>query len=275
MQSLSLREWDTVIRWCVLPGEGVPIVCLPGLSFAVVPNFLTLMTRPQFSGRRILLVDYVGSGLSGHSKSFGFSLDEHATSIAAVLDAACKELVHLLGYSMGGTVAVSVALMRPDLVFRLVVCEGNLKPGGGEASRRIAASDHGTFIVNDHPERMNSLAKAATSGEALPDFLGAARSRADPRGIHANALALVNLADDFEERFLALQVERHYVYGEQGLPKVLRSHSRFGLKASERRLPVVGVTRDNRDGAAQLAVSLGRESQRHARKGRQDSHFRP
>jgi pimeloyl-ACP methyl ester carboxylesterase len=114
MHSLSLREWDTVIRWCELPGEGVPIVCLPVLSFAAVPNFLTLMTRPQFRGRRILLVDYVGSGFSGHSESFGYSLGEHASSIAAVLDAACKEPVHLLGYSMGGAVAVSVALFSPD-----------------------------------------------------------------------------------------------------------------------------------------------------------------
>jgi hypothetical protein len=51
MRSLVLKEWNTVIRWCELPRDGVPIVCLPGLSFAAV-----------------------------HSESFGFSLDEHATS---------------------------------------------------------------------------------------------------------------------------------------------------------------------------------------------------
>lgn len=218
MRSLSLKEWNTVIRWCELPGEGVPIVCLPGLSFAAVPNFLPLMTQPQFRGRRILMIDYVGSGLSGHSESFGFSLDEHATSIAAVLDAACAEPVHLLGYSMGGAVAVSLALLRPDLVARLVVCEGNLKPGGGEASQRIAASKEDTYVAKDHPERMTSLAKAATEGATLPDFLWAARSGADPRGVYGNARALVDLADDFEERFLALPMERHYVYGEQGFP---------------------------------------------------------
>ena len=65
---------------------------------------------------------------------------------------------------------------------------------------------------------MSGLAKAAADGAALPDFLWAARSGADPRGVHANARALVDLADDFEERFLALPLERHYVYGEQGFP---------------------------------------------------------
>lgn len=218
MRSLSLRNWNTVIRWCELPGEGVPIVCLPGLSLAAVPNFLSLVTQPQFRGRRVLMVDYVGSGFSGHSESFGFSLDEHGRSIAAVPDAACAEPVHLLGYSMGGAVAISVALSRPDLVSRLVVCEGNLKPGGGEASRRIAASDRDTFIATDDPEWMNGLAKAAVDGAALPDFLWAASCGADPRGVHANARALVDLADDFEDRFLALRLERHYVYGGQGFP---------------------------------------------------------
>lgn len=218
MRSLPLKQWNTVIRWCEIPGDGVPIVCLPGLSFGAVPNFLSLMTQSQFQGRRILMVDYVGSGFSGHSESFGFSLGEHATSVAAVLDTACMEPVHLLGYSMGGTVAVALALSRPDLVSRLVVCEGNLQPGGGEASRRIAASERDAFLATHYPDRMNNLAKAATAGDALADFLWAARSGADPRGVHGNARALVDLADDFEERFLALPLQRHYVYGEQGFP---------------------------------------------------------
>jgi hypothetical protein len=45
-----------------LPGKGVPIVCLPGLSFAAVPNFLPLVTQPQFRGRRILMVAFARYG---------------------------------------------------------------------------------------------------------------------------------------------------------------------------------------------------------------------
>lgn len=218
MHSLPLKEFDTVIRWCELPGDGIPVVCLPALSFAAVPNFLPLVTQPEFRGRRILLIDFVGSGFSGHSESFGFSLDEHSKTIAEVLEVACADPVHLIGHSMGGSVAVSLAFSRPDLVSRVIVCEGNLKPGGGEASRQIAASDKHTFVSTSHPERMKSLAKAAVDGDAFAGFLWAARSGADPRGIHGNARALVELAEDFEQRFLALPMDRHFVYGEEGFP---------------------------------------------------------
>ena len=218
MGSVSLTEWNTVIRWSELPGEGVPIVCLPSIGFAAIPNFLPLVTQPEFRGRRILMIDYVGSGYSGHSESFGFSLEEHSRSIAAVMDAACLEPAHLLGYSMGGAVAISVALARPDLVSKLVICEGNLKPGGGEVSRRIVSSDQDTFVSKDHPERMKGLAEAAFNGDAFADVLWMARFGADPKGIYRNACALIELADDFEERFLSLPMERHFVYGEQGFP---------------------------------------------------------
>ena len=216
--SIALAEWNTVIRWCELPGEGPPLVCLPGLSFAAIPNLLPLMTQPEFRGRRILMIDYVGSGYSGHSESFGFGLKEHSQSIATVMEATCSEPAHLLGYSMGGAVAISVALARPDLVSKLVICEGNLKPGGGEASKRIASSDQDTFISKDHPERMKRLSEAALNGDAFSDFMCMSRTEADPRGIHGNARALVELADDFVERFLSLTMERHYIYGEEGFP---------------------------------------------------------
>ena len=218
MHSLPLKEWNTVIRWCELPGDGIPIVCLPALSFAAVPNFLPLVTKPQFHGRRILMIDFVGSGYSGHSENFGFSLQEHSETIALVLEAAGIGSAHFLGHSMGGAVAIELAFSRPDLVSRLIVCEGNLKPGGGEASRQIAATDQNKFISTTYPKRVRSLAEAAVNGDAFSDFLSAARSGADSRGVHGNSCALVGLAEDFEERFLALPMERHFVYGEEGFP---------------------------------------------------------
>ena len=218
MHSLRLEKWNTFIRWCELPGEGEPIVCLPGLSFAAVPNFLPLATQPEFRGRRILLVDYIGSGLSGHSETFGFTLEEHADSISAVLDAVDCGPACLLGHSMGGTVAIAIALARPDLVSRLIVCEGNLTPGGGGASRAIAATDEAEFISTGFAERMKAMAESALNGSAFADAICAARTGADPRGVHGNSRALVHLPDGFQEQFAAMKTERHFVYGEKTFP---------------------------------------------------------
>ena len=219
MQSLYLKRWDCFIRWCEVPGDGPPVVCLPGLSFAAVPNFLPFVLQPGFRGRRMLMVDYVGSGLSGHSDSFGYGLDDHAEAVAAVLEALDCGPVCVLGHSMGGSVGIALAMARPDLVSKLIVCEGNLSPGGGVASRVIAAQDAAEFVASGFAARMADMEQAAREGSAFATFLCGARTGADPRGVHGNARALVELPADFEARFLALPVERHFVYGEETFPK--------------------------------------------------------
>ena len=103
MHNLALPKWDTVIRWSELPGEGVPVLCLPGLSSAALPTFLPMMMQPGLRGRRALMVDYIGSGLSGHSALFGSSLAEHVEAVVAVLEAAGTGPVGVLGHSMGGS----------------------------------------------------------------------------------------------------------------------------------------------------------------------------
>lgn len=218
MKSLMLEKWATVIRWHDLPGTGLPIVCLPGLSFAAVPNFLALLMQPGLRGRRALMIDYVGSGFSGRSDSFGYGLADHAETVAAVLDAAGTGAACLLGHSMGGSVAVQLAFDRPDLVARLVVCEGNLTPGGGVATRRFSALAEAAFVETGFARFAAGWHEAAMRGDALMDFISGARSGADPRGLHANSRALVNLPADFLDRFLALAVERHFVWGERTFP---------------------------------------------------------
>lgn len=218
MHSLTLPNWDSVIRWSEVPGDGPAIACLPGLSFAALPNFLPLMTEPEFRGRRALLIDYIGSGLSGHSARFGSSLPEHAEAVAAVLDAAGTGAACVLGYSMGGSVGIALALARPDLVARLVVCEGNLTPGGGATTRRIAAMDRQDFVARGHAKMAAARRGAVMAGDVFANFLDAAWRGADPGALFDNSVALVDLEAGFQERFLALPTERHFVYGAATFP---------------------------------------------------------
>jgi len=69
----------------------------------------------------LILADLRGSGRS--SKPHGpYSISGFAVDLWALLDALGIETAALLGFSLGGAVAIEMALMRPARVRRLIVC---------------------------------------------------------------------------------------------------------------------------------------------------------
>lgn len=70
---------------------------------------------------RVLLVDLPDHGRSPRTE--GFDYLDYADRVAALLDADGGDPVALVGHSMGGKVAMLVALRRPELVERLVVVD--------------------------------------------------------------------------------------------------------------------------------------------------------
>lgn len=74
--------------------------------------------------RRIPGMEMIAIDLPGHDRSPGparDSIDDYARDVLAVLDALQHERVYLLGHSMGGAVAMTVALMQPERVRGLVL----------------------------------------------------------------------------------------------------------------------------------------------------------
>lgn len=69
---------------------------------------------------RVLAIDLRGSGLSRGSTS-AFSIDELASDVLHVLDEAGLASAHIVGFSLGGTVAQAIALKAPRRVDRLVL----------------------------------------------------------------------------------------------------------------------------------------------------------
>ena len=193
------------------------MVYLPGLSIPSILNFLPVVTHPGLAGRHATLVDNLGTGLSDHPTGFSYSMEDHAETVAEILDSEQLSGCTVVGHSMGGTVAIMLALKRPDLVANLIVGEPNLTPGGGPATSHIASFSRDDYVSKIYPEELGQWRKGAIAGDPMNAFLLSAWGTADPSGLHGNSMSLVNLDDAFKNRYLSLPIRRTYIYGEHSL----------------------------------------------------------
>ncbi len=73
-------------------------------------------------GRRAVAVDLLGHGLSEAPRDPGrYSMPQVVADLVALLDAVGERRADVLGYSMGGRVALHLALRAPDRIRRLVL----------------------------------------------------------------------------------------------------------------------------------------------------------
>jgi pimeloyl-ACP methyl ester carboxylesterase len=106
-------------------GEGPPLLLIAGLGYAVwcwTRNLDELAAR-----HRTIAFDNRGSGRSPKPPG-PYSIEELADDAAWVLESRRVERAHVLGHSMGGFVALTLAVRRPELVDRLVLVATS--PGG-------------------------------------------------------------------------------------------------------------------------------------------------
>jgi len=219
MKSLYLREWKAFIRYYDISGEGDTLVYLPALSFLAIANFLPVATHPKMPDHRAILIDNLGAGFSDHSESFGYTMEEHAQTVANILDHENIKSATVVGHSMGGTIAILLALSRPDLVSNLIVGEGNISPGGGAATRSIASHSKNEYVEKVFPNSRADRFQAAIDGDAMAVRICGLWSTVNATGLYWNSKALVELDPSIKERFLNLTIPCTFVYGEKSLPR--------------------------------------------------------
>ena len=98
-------------------GSGTPVLFVAGQ--AVDHHSWQLAAPPLADGRRLIVFDHRGTGLSGSAGPF--TTRDLADDARAVLDAADVDRAHVVGHSMGGRVAQWLAVDRPERVHRLVL----------------------------------------------------------------------------------------------------------------------------------------------------------
>lgn len=158
---------------------------LHGLGSSSTHDFPEIATHPALAAtdHRSLLVDLLGFGYSDRPTDFTYSLEAHAATVAAVLDAEGVTGAEIVGHSMGGSVALALAASRPGLVGSLTLAEANLRAGGGEWSGKIAEWREEEFLSRGYGE--------FAAAETDPGYLTTLRLAA-PYALHRSAVGLVH-----------------------------------------------------------------------------------
>jgi pimeloyl-ACP methyl ester carboxylesterase len=207
MKQAEFDSKGSRIRWTETPGAEPARVYVHGLGSVSAVYHAHIAARPELAGRRSLFVDLPGHGISDRPDDFGYTLDDHADALAAVLDAAGLTGAELIAHSMGGAVAVVLAHRRPGLVSRLVLTEANLDafPPPTAGSSGIASYGEDEFVEGGYARVL----------EKVGPLWAATMRLADPRALHRTAVGLRRGSDPVMRTVLrGLTVDRVYLQGE-------------------------------------------------------------
>ncbi|RJK94848.1 alpha/beta fold hydrolase [Vallicoccus soli] len=194
---------------------GTPLLLLHGGLFDIDLQFGALL--PGLSGgRRVVAVDLQGHGRTGDVDrpltSAGLASD-----VVGVLEHLGIGQVDLFGFSVGGAVALRLAIEQPQLVRRLVVSSVSYHPDGDRPENAEAVGAMTVDMIAGTPMEQEYRRKAPDPGrlQDLLDKLGAfdegfpGWSDEDVRGIAAPTLITVGDCDmvtlEHAVRFLRLR----------------------------------------------------------------------
>lgn len=109
-------------------GEGTPVVLICGLGGG--SDSYAGIIKPIAERHRILAFDNRGAGRSDKPET-PYSIEQMAADIIGLMEATGFARASILGISMGGRIALSLTLTRPDLVEKLLLVSTSARSDGG------------------------------------------------------------------------------------------------------------------------------------------------
>ncbi|WP_417068747.1 alpha/beta fold hydrolase [Niveibacterium terrae] len=213
MRRFFSEKAQASVAYADMPGEAGVILFIHGLGCSGIHDYSEVATQPALAAYRRLLVDLPGYGFSDKPAAFSYSVEDQAGVLAELIEALGIPRLAVFGHSMGGAIAISLCARVAERVEALIITEGNLDPGGGFASLRIAQTREDDYIGRQHcawvdEERAKgNLAWAATLAAA------------SPLAVHRSAASLVEgCAVSWREQLAGFAFPRHYLIGERSLP---------------------------------------------------------
>lgn len=123
-------------------GTGAPLVVLGGLGLDV--SEMGVLTRPLADRFRVIAADNRGAGRSAKPPG-PYSIEQMAADVAGLMDRLELPRAHVLGISLGGRIAMALALAEPARVSRLVLVATSPRAAGARWLMRAG------MMVSDLP----------------------------------------------------------------------------------------------------------------------------
>lgn len=112
------------LHYLDFPGGEPPLVLLPGLTANahMFDGLIEAGLSPRF---RVLAIDMRGRGLSDKPSS-GYSMNEHAADVIALLDELGLQEVVLCGHSFGGLMGYYMGAQYPQRISKLIIMDASI-----------------------------------------------------------------------------------------------------------------------------------------------------
>jgi pimeloyl-ACP methyl ester carboxylesterase len=191
--------------------NGPPVVLIHGLGSKAQQDWVALAPYLVRAGYHVYAMDLLGYGRSGKPPELSYSIREEAKFVESFLDSRHLTSVALGGNSMGGWIAATVALDRPELITRLMLFDS--------AGMKFQLSFDQALFTPQTNEQVDQLMTVVSPNlPSLPQFVKADYIRRTKRYGWVTQRALASMAsgaDDLDEKFSALKMPLLIVWGKQ------------------------------------------------------------
>jgi pimeloyl-ACP methyl ester carboxylesterase len=222
MKAVHLPADRAFIRYIEIPGEDPPLLWLHGWQCSSTGELLGAAVQPALHGRRSLVIDLLGHGYSDKPLDFPYTIEAHARTVEALIDALGLDACGVVGHSMGGAIGVHVAAAKPGVVSLLIMAEAAIDPS--------AAPNDDAGTESDFVERGFAALVAAQTREAIaaPASIRAAHLEMtrmiEPRALHRERVSMDSGTKPPTRSLLAeLPIPRWYLIGELSDPEALEA----------------------------------------------------
>lgn len=137
---MAYAEVNGLSMYHEVRGEGdTPLVLLPGGLLTIEGSFGDVL-EPLSRGRRVVAAELQGHGRTADNPR-AMTVPALAGDVAGLLDRLGIGRADVLGFSLGGMVALELALSRPERVRRLVLASVSTSPDGSYPETQPGSAD--------------------------------------------------------------------------------------------------------------------------------------